>query len=55
MGGGKGEGGGGGDFKTYLDKVLRHFLTDYKDFKYIFMSVLNEYAPKKKKTIGGNH
>ena len=48
-------GGGGGDFKTYLDKVLRHFLTDYKDFKYIFMSVLNEYAPKKKKTIGGNH
>ena len=52
MGGGKGGGGGGGVFK---EKVLRHFLTDYKDFKYIFMSVLNECAPKKKKTIGGNH
>ena len=36
------------NFKTRLQ-------TDYKNFEYIFTSVLNEYAPRKKKVIRGNH
>ena len=35
-----------------LDNALRHCSTDYKHFEYIFTSVLNEYAPKKKKSLG---
>ena len=35
------------NFKTCIDKVLRHCSTDYENFKYIFMSALNEYAPEK--------
>ena len=34
---------------------MRHCSTDYKHFEYIFTSVLNEYAPRKKKVIRGNH
>ena len=43
------------NFKTSLDNALQHCSTDYKHFEYIFTSVLNEYAPKKKKVDRGNH
>ena len=43
------------NFKTSLDNALQHWSTNYKHFQYIFTSVLNEYAPKKKKAIRGNH
>ena len=43
------------NFKTSLDDALQHCSTGNKHFKYIFTSVLNEYAPKKKKVIRGNH
>ena len=40
------------NFKTSLDNALRHCSNDYKDFEYIFTSVLNGYAPKKQKLLG---
>ena len=40
------------NFKTGLDNALRQSSTDYKRFEYIFTSVLNEYAPKKRKSFG---
>ena len=38
--------------KTSLDNVLRHCSTNYKHFEYIFTSVLNEHASKKKSHSG---
>ena len=43
------------NFKTSLNNVLQHYSTDCKHFEDIFTSVLNEYTPKKKKVIRGNH
>ena len=39
------------NFKTSLGNVLRHCSTDFKVFEYIFTSVLNEYALKKKEKV----
>ena len=38
------------NFKTSLDVALQHCFTDYKEFQYIFTSVLIKYSPKKKKS-----
>ena len=41
------------NFKTSLGNVLRHCSTDFRVFEYIFTSVLNEYALKKKRKSFG--
>ena len=40
------------DFKTSLDKALRHHSNDYKHFEYIFMSTLNQFAQEGESHLG---
>ena len=40
------------DFKTSLDKALRHHSNDYKHFEYIFMSTLNQFAQRGESHLG---